>query len=243
MIKQTPGKIFLADQRGLTETSKFRRYSTFSFGTYVHEHKEPFGNLYAVNEETLGGGQQLEFTAEQHSCCILIPVTGELIVQTSAGNTTVEVEQIQLLTVPANTTVQLTNPYETELVTFLHLWLKTEHLISVGNEVFGFQLSAVENQLATVISGHHTNQALPFAVSVGRFAGRQEVVYRLENEASFFAFVLAGAFEVEGRLLHEKDGLALWNTEEVELEALSHNAILVVIELKKQVVPLHSGLA
>lgn len=43
--------------------------------------------------------------------------------------------------------------------------------------------------------------------------------------------VLAGAFEVEGRLLHAHDGLALWDTATVELEALSPDALVLVVEL------------
>jgi len=42
---------------------------------------------------------------------------------------------------------------------------------------------------------------------------------------------LEGAFEVEGRLLHARDGLALWETEKVELEALSNDAIILVMEI------------
>lgn len=37
-------------------------------------------------------------------------------------------------------------------------------------------------------------------------------------------------FEVEGHLLHVRDGLALWNTEQVGMKALSNDAILLVIE-------------
>ncbi|WP_245119881.1 pirin [Hymenobacter volaticus] len=242
MIKQTPGTIYLAEQRGLVETSEFRRYSTFNFGPYAHEHKTPFGNLCVVNEETLGGGQHLEYTVEQASYIILIPIIGEVTAATIAGSATVGVEQLQLLTVPANTTVQLTNPYETELVTFLQLWVRAEWPIQeISSYISDFQLTAIEKQLFPIVPSTNSkiSLALPFAVSIGRFAGRQEVVYQLENQASFFAFVLAGAFEAQGRLLQEKDGLALWNTKEVELEALSNNALLVVIELNKQLTTPH----
>jgi len=37
-------------------------------------------------------------------------------------------------------------------------------------------------------------------------------------------------FEAEGRLLHERDGLALWDTVEIEMEALSNDAIILLIE-------------
>lgn len=46
-----------------------------------------------------------------------------------------------------------------------------------------------------------------------------------------FALVLAGAFEVAGRLLHAHDGLALWDTAAVALEALGNDAVLLVLEL------------
>jgi hypothetical protein len=41
---------------------------------------------------------------------------------------------------------------------------------------------------------------------------------------------LAGAFEAEGRLLHEKDGRAPWDAPApVEIEALSNNALLLEV--------------
>ena len=46
-------KIYLADQRGLTETSMIRRYSTFNFDQYYNKHKEPFGDLFICNDEFL----------------------------------------------------------------------------------------------------------------------------------------------------------------------------------------------
>ena len=70
------------------------------------------------------------------------------------------------------------------------------------------------------------------AARLGRFAGRAETVYPLRTPgAGVFVFVLAGAFEVASRLLHEKDGLALWDVAEIELEALSNDALLLVLEL------------
>ncbi|RZK34076.1 MAG: pirin, partial [Hymenobacter sp.] len=60
-MTQVPGKIYLADQRGLVENSQFRRHSTFNFEAFQHEHKGPFGHLYGLNEETLAGGHEVAF--------------------------------------------------------------------------------------------------------------------------------------------------------------------------------------
>jgi hypothetical protein len=66
---------------------------------------------------------------------------------------------------------------------------------------------------------------------VGRFKGRGENGYSLSPSSALYSFVLAGVFEIDGRLLHERDGIALWATDKIEMEALSNDAILLTIEL------------
>jgi hypothetical protein len=51
------------------------------------------------------------------------------------------------------------------------------------------------------------------------------------KDNQLLAFVLAGTFELESRLLHENDCLALWEVGEVELEALSNHTIVLPLEL------------
>ncbi|MCB2408054.1 pirin [Hymenobacter lucidus] len=226
MIRQTPGKMYLADQRGLTESGRFRRYSTFNFDSYQQEFKEPFGRLRALNEETLAGGHRLELTAAGASQVLIVPITGAVGVAGGGVVATVQVEEVQLLQLPAQSTVCFTNLYETELISFLHVWL-TAHPTPAGQQLFSFDFSFLKNKLVEIVAP----EAAGFSLSLGQFGGRQEAFYTLKSTGShFFAFVLAGAFEVEGRLLHEKDGLALWDVEQVELEALSNDALVLVLE-------------
>ena len=125
------------------------------------------------------------------------------------------------------------NPYDTELVSFLHLWLLADAPGDGSSEQRGsFGPEAIHNQLAPLLPAAEAF-SLPFTVSLGRFDGRQEAVYQLKNSGnSVFVFALAGAFEVESRLLHEKDGLALWDVAEIELEALSNDAVVLLLELE-----------
>lgn len=60
----------------------------------------------------------------------------------------------------------------------------------------------------------------------------REVVYALSHPGhSLFVFVVQGAFEVQYRLLEGGDGLALWALSQTEIEALSDEAILLLLEL------------
>ena len=69
---------------------------------------------------------------------------------------------------------------------------------------------------------------------MGKYDGRREGVFKLTKDThTVFAFVIEGAFEVQNRLLHARDGLGLWNLDEVEFEALSNEAIILLIECER----------
>ncbi len=244
MRQQVPGKIYLADQRGTVESSAFRRQSTFSFGAFQSEHKEAFGRLYGLNEETLAGGHTVEFLVSQDSYIVLLPITGGVEFSTSVGASgTAEAEQVVNLAVPAGTTLRLRNPFaKEEVVSVLHLWLQAPPLPTPAvalTTVFGSLLAEHEGELLELrsfapVAGQAPafTRALPFALSLGCFMGRQEAVYKVQAPGNtLFAFVIGGAFELEGRLLHEKDGVALWEVTEIELEALSNHALVLLLEL------------
>lgn len=232
-MKQTPGKIFLAEQRGLTETAQFRRYCTLRFGGYTDAHKGPVGPLRALNDELLAGGQQVSFRAETATLLLVLPITGEVQVSGPAATALlVDVGEVLLLPVPAGAEVSIHNPYPADVISLLHLWLDappdTATAADAAPQRFVFTAEALENQLATVVPAE---SGLGFGLHLGRFAGRHEAVHPLPAGRQLLAFVVAGAFELEGRLLHEKDTLALWDTAEVELEALSNDALVLVLEL------------
>lgn len=241
MIPQVPGKIYLADQRGVLENSQFRRQSTFNFGSFQSEHKAPFGRLYGLNEEALAGGHAVELAVAEDSYIVLLPITGAVAYGASNGAPgTVEAEEILTLSVSAGTVLRLRNPFADELVSFLHLWVRATAPLAPQAPAPGiktvFEAQMLENQLCELVGARPQNQSLaqpplPFRLSLGRFMGRHEAVYHVAPGNSLFAFIIAGAFELESRLLHEKDGVALWNVAAVELEALSNHALVLVLEL------------
>lgn len=45
------------------------------------------------------------------------------------------------------------------------------------------------------------------------------------------SYEMINSFEIQSRLLHPKDGLAIWNTGEIDFETLSNEAILLLFEV------------
>lgn len=230
MIQDTSkGKIFLAGERGCTENDWFRSFNTFNFGQYQQANKSPFGALYVMNDDTLAGEKSFELMVEEDSEILLLPIVGTVHYTDSAGNETfVDAGQAQHCYVTKNTKIQFRNPYEKELINFVHYWIKSPKK-NTNRQPDILSINFENNKLISLSKS--VSKEASHASFIGRFNGRAETVYQLQKESNgFFVFVIQGAFEVQYRLLEWRDGLALWNVPEIEIEALSNEAIILLIE-------------
>ncbi|UFH56953.1 pirin [Spirosoma sp. KNUC1025] len=230
---QTQAQIYLADQRGRSQLDTLQSFHSFNFGAYSDDSRRPFGALQLLNDDFLKAGASIGLEVERNTDILLIPLVGGLEYQSPVGNGFVEPGQAQLISLRAGMAYQVMNPYETELINCVTIWLTNDS----DNFVPKAELRAFNLETK--------NQLLPFYQSnadmsapcgwIGRYDGRQEGLYRLTEKAraeqGVFVFVLSGAFEVQNRLLHERDGLALLNIQydEVDFEALSNEAVLILL--------------
>lgn len=231
---QTKAKIFLADERGLNETPWFRSLTTFNFGQYQQEYKQPVGPLYILNDDILDGGRSLTMKAEEFSFVILLPVAGAVSFADSYGNEgLLAAGQVEFLTLDTGESLQITNPFKDELVNYIQVWIKSPGYGTVADPVLStFDVNIFQNCLMKISPQRINDDLLPYSFSIGKFSGRGETVYYPRNPAAgCFVFVLEGAFEVDGKLLHARDGLAIYDLEEIEMEALSKDAIAMMIDL------------
>jgi redox-sensitive bicupin YhaK (pirin superfamily) len=234
MIQQSKAKMFLADERGLNQNEWFRSFNTFNFGKYFNEHKHPFGDIYVVNDDTLDAGRSLKMLIEEYSYIILLPVIGAIAYKDTSGNDNlIAAGQVEILMVDKGETIEISNPFDEGLVNFLQIWIKADIIKATkGSYLSTYNVNKCLNGLLKISPSSLGTSSLPFSVSIGKFDGRGETTYHAKNmETGLFVFVIEGAFEVEGRLLHARDSLALWETESAEMEALSNDAILMIVEL------------
>lgn len=188
------------------------------------------GNLQLWEYE-LTGDTTLELKITEAAFVIIIPITGDLFYQLgSAVGAEINVAEVKVLAMPSNSQIRVLNPYLTDMVSFLEIRLKDPFILdSFSYDTASFDFDARQNLLTNVFY-QHKSQDYPIDLSIGRFAGRTEVIHTMKaNKYIFFAFVIAGAFEVAGRLLQPNDGLSLWNERTIEIEALSNDAILLLI--------------
>lgn len=223
MLTQTQAQLFLADQRGCSQTEGYRSFHTFNFGQYRAEGREPFGTIQAFNDDTLRGGESIKMCLEKPTQILIIPLVGGVIYSDNKSSEKVFIEAGESLSIMADkgTEYEIANPYESEdLVNFLHIWLKNDE--PYKQETAFFDLNK-KDRLHPFL-----NEKTGF---IGKYKGRGEDVYTLINaQSGILAFVIEGVFEVQNRLLHSRDCLTLWDLEEVEFEALSNDAIILLLE-------------
>ncbi|PWK80061.1 hypothetical protein LX99_00525 [Mucilaginibacter oryzae] len=230
MQKPLSGQIHLSYQRGYTETGILQRYCSFNYGTYFNEHRKPLGCLRVFNEEVLAGGEATFFQPGKPGYAVFIPIIGELVLQgDNQGSQVIDIAKAYVQHAFPGEVLTLVNRYPDDPINYLYFFVDSSDAAFIDSRIFDFDLAGKPNEL---IGADHNQRSLPFRLRMGMFAGRADALCRLKDSNSlFYAFVIAGAFEVQGRLLHQRDGLALWGGSEIDIEALSNNAVIITLEL------------
>lgn len=231
-MKQSPAQIYLAQERGVHETGGFRSATTFNFGTYFHPARQPFAGIYLFNDDVLDAGRTLNMEVPEASFVVLLPVMGAIgCTDPSGEENLVAAGQMQVFTASAGQRFSIRNPFPEGLVNFLQIWIRASVPVS-GSYLTNYNPADHLNQFCALTPPELGKMQLPFSVSLGYFAGRGEATYIPKfADAKCFLFAIEGAFETEGRLLHARDGLGLWELESIETEALSHGAMMLLIEM------------
>jgi redox-sensitive bicupin YhaK (pirin superfamily) len=231
----TQAQIYLAGQRGCTQLSWFRSFHTFNFGPYQDPGRKPFGNLQVFNDDTLVPGKSVSMELAENTEVILLPVVGAVEYKNSLGKTgMLEAGQIQVFSAGKGMYYEISNPYETELVNFIQIFIRnnTQPFVPQVQQT-GFDLQT-RNQLFPLFAPRQSGLKIHQETFgfIGKYGGRQEGIYHLKNpDHGLFVFVIEGAFEVQDRLMEARDGLSLRNLDELEFEALSNDAIILIIEV------------
>jgi len=221
--------IYLAEQRGITQADQtYRSWHTFNYGDYQNPHREAPGALRAFNEDTLAGGQRMVHQAAEAVDILLLPLVGGITVEVDNGKSPQYVEASNLLSLhlSAGDKYIVGNPFEADLVSYLHLVVRRTTL-KTGLALHPFDLGQYSNSLLKLAEVDNGYQFL-----IGQFDGRVELNQTLDGAfKNSYIFIIDGVFEVQNRLLYSRDGLFLKQVQEFDFEALANNSIILVLNL------------
>ncbi len=226
MIQQHQAQIYKSDFREVVVSEKRKRLSTIDFSGHSETSRKPLQVILLLSEEILAPKSDSKVIIASDTDVILLPLFGGVEYKDSLGNKDfIRVEQVSHIEAKKGMSFELYNPYG-QNVSYLQIWLNAKAQHPKNNcKSFDFDLSQ-KNQLIPLFE---TSHALGF---IGIYDGRKEDLYTLKEASNgVFVFVIHGAFEVENRLLEARDGLRIEQIETIEWEALSADALLMVLEI------------
>ena len=168
---------------------------------------------------------------------ISIPLSGALEHKDSMGNgSIIKRGEIQVMSAGTGVTHSEFNASDSELVHFLQIWVfSRERGVKPRYQQEPIAQFLKKNELQQILSPKQDDQGVWIHqdawFSWGEFSENTKTSYSIKKKGNgAYFFVLNGSIEIAGQTLGLSDGLGVWETDEVVVNA-SKDAIVLVMDV------------
>lgn len=224
-----------AETRGYFDFGWLKTHHTFSFADYHNPEKIHFGALRVLNDDMVAPGKGFGMHPHRNMEVVSIPLEGYLRHGDNIKNeSTITTGDIQVMSTGRGIFHSEYNASTTEILKFLQIWIIPNEM-DTKPEYHDYDIRPMlkPNELGVFISPHggdtqaHLLQDAWFAM--GQFDARHNTIYRLKGkDTGVYIFVLDGDVTVAGKRLSSRDGIGIWEVDEVTLEFNTSSNILVM---------------
>jgi redox-sensitive bicupin YhaK (pirin superfamily) len=223
------------DSRGLADHGWLRSNHTFSFAGYRNPERMHFGVLRVLNDDFVAPGRGFGKHPHDNMEIISIPLSGDLRHEDSMGNTTVIREgDVQAMSAGTGIAHSEMNANPDKAVEFLQIWvLPKSRGIAPNYGQITLDPQALNNKLDQVVSpfaaerGVTINQDAWF--HLGNLSAGTTIEYDIKKKGNgVYVFVLEGNITISGQPLNKRDGLGVWETNQLSLSADTNTKVLLM---------------
>ena len=212
-----------------------KTYHTFSFADYYNPERVHFGALRVLNDDTVAPKKGFGMHPHHNMEVVSIPLQGFLRHGDSVKNeSTITPGEIQVMSTGAGIYHSEYNASETEELQFLQIWI-IPNIKETKPEYHNYDIRPLykHNELCMFISpkgGNAPAHLLQDAwFSIGTFDSKQCIKYLMNKKnTGVYIFVLEGDVKINGQILSRRDGIGIWEVENVSIECLSESHILAI---------------
>jgi redox-sensitive bicupin YhaK (pirin superfamily) len=224
-----------ADTRGHANHGWLDSHHTFSFANYYNPDRMHFGVLRVLNDDVVSGGMGFGRHPHDNMEIISIPLEGDLEHQDSMGNTTV-IRNGDIQVMSAGTGIQHSekNKNQDKKVKFLQIWVfPNKRNVTPRYDQLTLKAEDRHNKLQQVLSpnaedeGVWIHQDAWFHLGTLDKGNKQNYQIRKKGNG-VYAFVISGEVTVAGQPLAARDGLGLWDIDQIDIVADSNTEILLM---------------
>lgn len=233
-----PSLLHKADTRGSSQLGWLDSRHTFSFGGYRQPERMHFGVLRVLNDDIVAPGMGFGRHAHDNMEIVSLPLEGELEHRDSMGNVAIiRKGDIQVMSAGSGVEHSEYNRSEDHAVKFLQIWIiPNKRNVTPRYDQLSLDPAARHNRLQQILSPNADDEGIWIHqdawFQLGVFDRGVSVPYALHKPGNgVYAFVLNGDFNINGQLLHARDGYGISDLSELSIQALSDGAELLLMEV------------
>ncbi len=227
-----------AASRGGADLGWLKAKHTFSFAGHYDPERMHFGVLRVLNDDRIAAGRGFGTHPHDNMEIITIPLSGTIAHKDSMGNSgTISPGEVQVMSAGTGVTHSEFNHKEDEELSLLQIWLfPNKHGVTPRYDQLKFEVKDRHNTLQQILSpkaddaGVWIHQDAWF--HMGEFDKDFKSTYSLKDRTNgVYAFVIKGDITINGTALNERDGLGIWDVEQLDLVANSAGAEVLLMEV------------
>ncbi|GJJ79902.1 pirin family protein [Pasteurella canis] len=224
-----------ANSRGNADHGWLKSRHTFSFGHYYDPSRVNFGVLRVINDDFVEGGMGFGTHPHNNMEIISIPLSGDLAHKDSMGNgSIIRNGDIQVMSAGTGITHSEMNPNADIPVKFLQIWvIPNKRNVEPRYQQITIADNAKPNDFQQILSPNPDDEGVWIHqdawFSLAKFDKGIAKNYSLNKAGNgVYAFVIKGQANVAGVDLNERDGLGVWDTDNLDIVASSDAEILLM---------------
>lgn len=224
-----------ANSRGSANHGWLKSKHTFSFANYHNPERMGFGALRVINDDFVIGGQGFGIHPHRDMEIISIPLSGKLSHGDNIGNKgIIETGEIQVMSAGTGIAHTEMNGDDKEPVKFLQIWV-IPNKMNVEPRYQQIRLDTLmqHNEFNQILSPNSDDAGVWIHqdawFSLGEFDQGVTQTYELNNTSNgVYVFVIEGRVVMNGKTLDTRDGLGVWNIEDLIMDVLDNAKVLLM---------------
>jgi len=224
-----------ANTRGHVNHGWLDSNHTFSFANYYNPQRMNFGVLRVLNDDRVMAGRGFGTHPHDNMEIISIPLDGDLEHKDSMGNVAViKKGDVQLMSAGTGIFHSEYNKNSDKEVKFLQIWLfPNKRDVNPRYDQISLNNEETNDRLVQILSPNQEDEGVWIHQNawfhMGNLSKCRRVEYKIKDSRNgVYAFIIDGDVSIEGQELNRRDGYGVWDTDKINIDAISNARVLLM---------------
>ena len=234
-IRTMKSVLHKSETRGHANHGWLDSHHTFSFANYHNPERMNFGALRVLNDDQVAPGMGFGTHPHDNMEIVSIPLEGDLEHKDSMGTKAVIKQgDVQIMSAGTGIFHSEYNKNKDQKVKFLQIWVfPNQRNVEPRYDQISLDKDKLSNNLYQVLSPNPEDEGMWIHQNawfhMGNLDSGTELKYELKDRSNgVYAFILEGNATINEQDLEKRDGLGVWDTDDITIKSKSDTRILLM---------------